>query len=86
MNESAYRSIFPDNNIPKINVKTKVDNSFEDNIYLATLFLSQYADFSKINLLVKEIEFKHMVENNPAEALLKKLQEFSENTNKEWIW
>lgn len=79
MEQFIYRSIFPDNNIPKISIKATTDTSFEDNIYLAALSLSQYADFSKISTLAEEIEFKDMLENNPAEALLKKLREFSTN-------
>lgn len=82
MSEFIYRSIFPDANIPKINIQSKTDASFNDNIFSAALFLSQYADFSKINTLAAEIEFNNMVETDPAGALLKKLHEFCENTKK----
>lgn len=84
MNEFSYRSIFPDNNIPKINIKQKSDTSFEDNLFTATLFLSQYADFSKVKIIADEIEFKHLVETDPSSALLKKLQEYSQNFNKSY--
>ncbi len=75
MVEIAYRSIFPNNNIPKIQLKSTFDTTFENEITKAEASLSQYVDFSKIEHLMKEIEFKHLVEEDPASALLQKLKE-----------
>lgn len=78
MDEIIYRSIFKDNNIPKFNIKPKASKSFEKEIGSASEYLSEFADFSKIQVFAKELEFKNFVETDPAAALLQKLQEFSD--------
>lgn len=74
MKEIAFRSIFPDNNIPKLKINSHCKRSFDKEIGMAETALSQYADFSKIDILIKEIEFKHLVEADPVAALIQKLQ------------
>ena len=84
MNEIIYRSIFPNNNVPKIKIDIPIkNNSFTEELAEAESFLSAYLDISKIEILMKEIEFMHLVENDPVEALLFKLKEvkFTENWN-----
>lgn len=76
MNEVIYRSIFPDNNIPKIKVTYKEPN-LEEKLSVAVNSLIDYADFSKIFGIAKEIEFREKLEHNPVEALLQKLKEIS---------
>lgn len=82
MKEFVYRSIFPDNNVPKIKIDMPVkDNNFIRELAEAESFLSPYLDTSRIEVLMKEIEFIHLVENDPVKALLDKLKEvkFIEN-------
>lgn len=76
MKDMVYRNIFPNNNIPKMRMEYKVP-SFHETLFWEVTSLIDYANFSSILDVVKELEFNIKEQNDPANILIKKLEEIS---------
>ncbi|MDT8717230.1 hypothetical protein IAI10_11230 [Clostridium sp. 19966] len=78
MKEIVYRSIFPNNNIPKPEIRSLAkDLSHKNELTCEVNSLINYADFSKVSSAFSKIEFEEKLKNDPVGIFLEKLQEKS---------
>lgn len=80
MKEIPFRSIFLNNNIPAIKFETK-NPTLKEKLSNEINSLINRDNFSYLTQRIKEIEFKVMVEEDPVNALLQKLNEVNNKTN-----
>ena len=76
MKDIAYRSIFPNNNVPAPVFNFK-NTTLKEQLQIETTSLLSRVDFSVLSAKIHELEFKVEIETDPVNALLNQLKEKS---------